>query len=103
MKFKTHNEKDINISGTSLVEEIDASYEKLVEKFGDPDEGDAYKVDAMWKIEFEDGKVATIYNYKDGKNYNGDEGLETTKIRDWYIGGYDNTDVVERILLIIKN
>lgn len=75
------------ISGTSLVGAIDVSYARIVDRLGEPTEGDAYKVDAEWAIEFEDGTVATIYNYKDGVNYLGDEGTPTAQLRDWHIGG----------------
>lgn len=75
------------LNGTSLQGYIDISYKELVDKLGKPQDGDGYKVDAEWIVEFEDGTVATIYNYKDGKNYNGSSGTPKTKIRDWHIGG----------------
>ena len=34
----------------------------------------------------------TIYNWKDGKNYNGSSGIATTKLTEWHIGGEDNLD-----------
>jgi len=73
--------------GTSLQGYVDVSYKELVAKFGRPSDGDGYKVDAQWAVKFEDGTVATIYNYKDGKNYNGRSGTPKTKIRDWHVGG----------------
>ena len=100
-KFSTHNEKEINISGTSLVGYVNTTYSKLLEKFDEPTGGDGYKIDAEWEIEFLDGKVATIYNYKDGKNYNGSEGLDIDDITEWHIGGFDNS-VVERIQKILN-
>jgi hypothetical protein len=53
-------------------------------------EGDGYKTDAEWEIKFEDGSIATIYNWKDGKNYCGHSGLKTVNIRDWHIGGFSS-------------
>jgi len=104
MKYLTHNQKkDIDILGTSLVGEINVSYETLKRIFGNPKSGDGYKVDAEWEIEFEDGEVATIYNYKNGKNYNGRNGTPKTKIFDWHIGGRGEDDVVERIEKIIRS
>lgn len=87
--YITHNRATIDINGTHLMGEIDTSYERLVEVLGKPQEGDGYKVDAEWCLKFNNGLVATIYNYKDGKNYNGSEGLETEAITDWHIGGLD--------------
>ena len=86
--------------GSSLVGYIVADYKDLKKAFGNPHDGDGYKVDAEWEIEFGDGKIATIYNYKDGKNYNGRHGIPKTKIRDWHIGGFDNS-VIDRVKEIL--
>jgi len=88
--FKTHNDKEIQSGGTHLQGEIETTYAKLKAMFGQPTDGDGYKVDAEWEIEFEDGTIVTIYNYKDGKNYNGASGLPKTKITNWHIGGYSS-------------
>ena len=66
---------------------VDAEYATLKKVFGKPGEGDGYKVDAEWEIKFSDGTYATIYNYKDGKNYCGSKGLRKTQITDWHVGG----------------
>ena len=84
------NDEDISINGTSYLREITASYHLLVEKLGEPSGSyDNYKTDAEWQIEFEGGLVATIYNWKDGKNYCGDRGLPVEEITEWHIGGYE--------------
>ncbi len=93
MKFQTHNDKNVNSNGTHLQGEIVAKYADLKKKFGKPTVGDAYKCDAEWKIEFENGVVATIYNWKNGKNYCGKNGIATTKITDWHIGGNSQESV----------
>ncbi len=98
--FLTHNEKEINVSGTSFVGYVNTTYSKLFEKFGEPFD-DGYKTDAEWEIEFSDGKVATIYNWENGKNYNGSEGLDLDDITVWHIGGFDKS-VVERIQKILS-
>ena len=77
----------------SLQGYIDTSYDTLVEKLGDPTDGDGEKVDAEWLIEFDDKTFATIYNYKDGVNYNGTSGLRVGDITDWHIGGVNKTAV----------
>ena len=91
MKFITHNEDDlISVNGTHGLGQIHATYAQLVSTFGEPlKEGfDDYKSDAEWLVQFEDGTVATIYNWKNGKNYCGsEEGIPTQDIDDWHIGG----------------
>ena len=93
MKFKTHNDKEI-MCGGCFQGEILTSYKNLVKLFGEPTIADGYKVDAEWLIEFEDGTIAAIYNWKDGKNYNGHNGTATEDIKDWHIGGNDQKAVV---------
>ena len=90
MNFKTHNEKHISAVGTCLQGYVDADYNDLVRLFGQPTTGDKYKTDAEWLIEFDTGFVATIYNYKDGRNYLGADGIPTEQIRDWHVGGASN-------------
>jgi hypothetical protein len=89
MKFTTHNEAVIETSGTHLQGYVSVGYEELVRAFGEPLCGDGHKVDAEWNVCFEDGTRATIYNWKNGKNYCGDEGQEVQEITEWNIGGHD--------------
>ena len=88
MSFETHNTADININGTSLKGYVTADYNVICRVFGEPTESDGYKVDAEWMIEFSDGKIATIYNWKNGKNYCGSAGLNVEDIKEWHIGGH---------------
>lgn len=90
------------IDGTSLQGYIDITYEELCKKLGKPNmEGDPYKVDAEWGIKFSDGTVATIYNYKTGRRYLGNEGLDVEDICDWHIGGRDKS-IVERVCKLLN-
>jgi len=74
-------------SGTSFKGYAIEPYHRIVEIFGEPNSsGDGYKVDIEWVIDTPYG-VATIYNYKDGKAYLGNRGLEIQDITDWHIGG----------------
>lgn len=98
MHFKVNN--DAGIDGTALMGAVEVSYQRIVDVFGQPNEGDGEKVDAEWIIQFSDGLVATIYNYKSGKNYNGNEGQKTEEITDWHIGGKD-PKVVDRVKRIL--
>ena len=94
--FETHNTANINVNGTSLSGYISVDYNTICKVFGEPTESDGYKTDAEWMIQFSDGKVATIYNWKDGKNYCGASGLNVEDIKEWHIGGHCN-EVVSRI------
>lgn len=94
LKFVTHNDEDIDASGRGLKGYINASFGELCYAFGKPFEGDGYKVDAEWTIEFEMPEesdrayvVATIYNWKNGKNYCGEQGMSVEDIREWHVGG----------------
>ena len=100
-KWYKVNDPDADLNGTCLQGYIDISFNDIVEKLGDFDDNyDDGKSDAEWTIVFNDGSVASIYNYKDGKNYNGAEGLETDEITDWHIGGKDKS-VVAKVRAIL--
>lgn len=91
------------ISGTCYQGEIEADYSLIIDKLGPPNDSfDNYKTDAEWSIEFEDGSVATIYNWKDGKNYLGEGGLDLCDIREWHVGGASNR-VVDWVDDLINN
>jgi hypothetical protein len=80
MRVETHNTKpSIDTNGTCLQGYVDCSYNDLVALFGEPLGGDGYKVQAEWNLEFEDGEVATIYDWK--------EELPPQRVRDWHVGG----------------
>ena len=99
MKFKQATGSQVN--GTHLQGYVKVTYAELKRVFGKEHcDGDGYKVDAEWMLEFDNGTVATIYNYKDGKNYCGRSGLAKSKITDWHVGGIskDAVKCVERAL-----
>ena len=75
------------VRGTSYKGEINVPYNILVETFGEPDSGDGWKTEAEWDIQFSDGTVATIYNWKNGKAYLGENGLDVEDIKTWHVGG----------------
>ena len=97
MELTRVNHRDDDANGTSLAGHIDISYAELVERLGPSTETDGYKVDAEWLLRFEDGTVATIYNYKTGRNYLGSDGLAVEDIRDWHIGGVYGSHAVEAV------
>jgi hypothetical protein len=49
------------------------------------------KTDVNWYGKFSDGRIFTIYNWKNGKAYLGDQGLDIQRIRDWHVGGKEVT------------
>ena len=89
MKFT----KDANINGTSWKGEVRTTYYDLVKVFGEPDEGpndlDADKVTCCWRLEFEDGTIASIYDWKTNATPMGSYL--------WHIGGRTPT-AVDRVL-----
>jgi len=83
MKFTT----DGFTCGTSLQGHIVTTYAELVEKFGEPKAG-GDKTTVEWALDFEDGTVATIYDWKYGETP-----MHKTE---WNIGG-KNSDAVFRV------
>jgi len=81
---------DIDINGTSYHgNSLRLPYETLVNLLGDHSESDGYKSDAEWFFKDEIGKVASLYNYKNGPNYTGQGRIED--IKQWNIGGHEKT------------
>ena len=99
------NNDCVNICGTSLMGKVRTTYDKLVEKFGEPTydashSGDG-KVIVEWTLDFrvetDDGDdfdyvTATVYAWKESSIPYGEY--------DWHIGGNDYTavDCVEQVL-----
>ena len=86
----THNEDNtIDTNGTSLKGYLKGvRYDQLVAAFGEPHDLEGYKTDWEWDIQFPCGTVATVYNWKNGPNYCGDEGLSAAQVRTWNVGGH---------------
>jgi len=89
MRFTTG--ADANM--TSLQGEILTSYDELVRVFGEPeigpDDDPSDKVTCEWALEFEDGTIATIYDWKV-------YGPTPRGKYDWHIGGR-NKLAVQRV------
>ena len=96
--FKVLKGEDANgvIDGTHLQDYAETKYDDLVKTFGEPEDisSPGNKSDVEWTIQFADGLIGTIYNYKDGPNYGGGAVEEITN---WHIGGKDYW-VVARII-----
>ncbi len=84
----------VTTGGGWLQGSVDTNYAALVRTFGSPSEKyDDYKSDAEWQIQFADGTYATVYNWKDGHHYLGNEGLDLEDITDWHVGGMSDRAV----------
>lgn len=80
-----------DIAGLSMQGCAPFSYDRIVEVFGEPDPGSGDdKAAFIWVITFEDGTVASIYDYKASSLY--DERLPSPEqmkeaFQGWHIGG----------------
>jgi hypothetical protein len=103
--YEPANTDDVN--GTHGFGELsNVSYAELKKIFGPPTEpnGDGYKTDVEWYIKFSDGEVGTIYNWKNGKNYEGRNGIPKTHIHEWHTGGYTAKahEYIEKIIALSR-
>ena len=109
--IELRNAENGELDGTSFQGEIDMSYEDMICIFGKPHGDDGYKVDAEWSFVasfwekdstegFMEEVEFSLYNWKDGKNYCGSQGLPLSHITDWHIGGHNHkaVEVVHRII-----
>ena len=86
--------KSSNTGGTHLHGHIKRTYDQLVSVFGEPHfryvprAGAEDKIDVEWAFEFPDGRVFTVYNWKNGKAYLGHEGEDVENITDWNVGAH---------------
>jgi hypothetical protein len=88
----TFRNKD-NANMTSLKGEFAITFAELTEIFGRPDHGpnsaDLDKVTCEWCLQFEDGTVATIYDWKTWRTPMGEY--------EWHIGGHSEA-AVDRVV-----
>jgi len=80
------HQRTTKVGGTSLKGYITASRKELVETFGEPclfEPSTMEKVQIEWCLEFEDGTVATIYDWKQYGHIPPED-----EIVDWNVGGH---------------
>jgi len=101
--YRTETDPELmNFDGSCYQGEMFAKYHRLVELFGQPhDFFDDYKCDAEWYVEFDDGVIATIYNWKNGRNYCGFDAPHVEDIVEWNIGGF-SIEAARRIQQLCK-
>ena len=92
MKVRTTTEFS-RAAGSCFKSYLTADYKELVRLFGEPTNGDGYKVQAEWIVILPDDDglehVATIYDWKQGMAYWGieGEGIPPEMVKEWHIGG----------------
>ena len=97
MNFQVNTDKAIDASnGTSLQGYIHVGLAALIARLGDPVCLDDYKSDAEWVVLTSSVLCFSIYNYKNGKNYLGRDGLATREMKTWNIGG-DSPEVLHHV------
>jgi hypothetical protein len=87
MKITTINDQSVNVNGTSLQGYVRTTLADLETKLGQAQDG-CDKTTAEWYLQFEDGSVATIYDWKTDSTPLG--------LYDWHIGGHDPS-VVDKV------
>ena len=75
-------------SGTSYMGSVKTTYNRLVEIFGEPHLRDGDKTTAEWVLEFQDGTIATIYDWKLSET--------PTYEYNWHVGGFSK-DAVDKV------
>ena len=89
------NSDSVDINGTSLQGYVVTTFKELVNTFGAPTYGETSgdgKTTCEWCLEFSDGTVATIYDYKEDATPMGEYS--------WHIGG-TSIESVNRVLEVI--
>ena len=102
MYNKIKHDENLNLDGTGLIGYVEITHKDLVDLFEEPCEGDKYKIDAEWLLKTPYGNVS-IYNYKDGKNYCGENGTNVENITNWHVGGSNEDSYKFIIEYISKN
>lgn len=102
LKFTPVNVSD-KIAGCSLSTALWAGYSELVDIFGEPnDPGDGRKISTRWILEYQDGRIVTIYDYIQTNLFNPNlESVESFRRKpkyNWHIGCLPGSEEVIPIL-----
>ncbi len=93
IEFEKLDDSTDLINGSHLQGYVTTTYDRLIEVFGQPSgDGDGYKVQVEWILKFEDGTIATIYDWK--------EDYKPQLVTEWHIGGFTKraADLVKEVL-----
>jgi hypothetical protein len=91
MKFKVGSA--VSVSATCLQGYVETTYAHLLRILGKPTCMDGDKTTCEWDIEFHDGTVATVYDWKTD--------CTPTGLYNWHVGG-NNPRSVALIGLLLK-
>ena len=80
MTIQFENVRTVSTSGSCLQGYIETTYDELVDVFGEPTKLKGDKVNVEWTIQFSDGTVATIYDWKQPET--------PMEYYPWHIGGF---------------
>ena len=83
--------KKIDTEDSSYVGSINCTYEYLVKVFGKETNGMSgdNKSQCSWKIKFDDGTIATIYDWKVNMVYCNGKGINKENVTKWMVGGFN--------------
>lgn len=76
-------------AGMSLRGFVLVGFEELVEVFGQPDDGCDEKTRVEWRLRFEDGTVATVYDYYASR--------PVKELGYWHVGGLPGSAALLRV------
>ena len=95
MNIFRHTQLDTLSNGTCLQGYLEFNFKTLVQLFGEPEGGGSDKSDISWIIVLQDERseeerihVITIYDWKIGKNYCGDDGMDVEQNTNWNVGSH---------------
>jgi len=86
-------------SGTSYQGEVQATLRTMIKIFGEPNSVGSDKTTCEWTLQFENGTIATVYDWKRDEYGIGEIDLDARV--DWTIGGFDN-DAYEQVRRAVR-
>ena len=107
LDFKIKKENIIELFGSCYQASLRGKFEDIIQIFGWPcyigdDASDDRKVFVEWVLEFPSEQICTIYNYKNGYNYMGENGISVFDMEYWSVGGH-NYEVINELKRILEN
>jgi hypothetical protein len=93
MNIFRHTKFETLSNGTCLQGHLEFDFKTLLELLGEPKGGGSDKTDLSWLIVLQDEisederiHIVTVYDWKIGKNYCGDDGMDVEQNNLWNVG-----------------